>query len=76
MKDLPNMGEKERGIPDDPKPTRLVAPVASEAHLTHTPLPPAPPSHWTSSIWKALHDKWRWGAFLAFAVLISRLSSK
>jgi ubiquitin-conjugating enzyme E2 J2 len=78
MKDLPNMGEKEKGISDSPpKPTLPAAPVKVEGiAIPVFAAPPVAPSNWTTSIWKALHDKWRWGAFLAFAVLISRLSSK
>ena len=69
------MGEKERGIPDQPLSSpKSVPPVTVE--ITSNQSPVLPPSHWTSSLWRAVYDKWRWGAFLAFAVLISRLSSK
>jgi len=78
MKDLPNMGEKERGKPDLPKHHPQVASVQVQTSMSlpTTLPPPMPPPHWMSSIWKAVYDKWRWGAFLAFAVVISRLSSK
>jgi len=71
MKDLPNMGEKERGIGS------LQTAKATAAGPTEITTPtPTVPSHWASSLWRTIYDKWRWGAFLAFAVLISRLSSK
>jgi len=74
MKDLPNMAEKEKGVPDKPAPIKQPAKV--EIVVTSDPAVPLPPSHWASSVWKMLYDKWKWGAFLAVAVLVSRLSSK
>jgi len=75
MKDLPNMGVKERGKSETP-----VAPLNVKAGVQSVAAPdPAtqiPPSHWASSMWKMLYDKWKWGAFLAVAVIVSRLSSK
>lgn len=102
-RELPNMGEKERGIPDEKQPTTsgtsttisssvLVSPANQETlvpTVKDTPNVPDkqiaknPPNAraggtfgtfalgWRNLIW----EKWRWGAVIAIAVLVSRLSS-
>jgi len=75
MKDLPNMGAKERGVPNIPPPKQIQSIPPFKVESGSNAIPATPPSHWTSSLWNVLYDKWRWGAFLAFAVLVSRLSS-
>lgn len=108
LKDLPNMGEKERGKPDEVPATslsvNLSGTITSGARLTSTFTLPTPvqvphpaqnlnggdPSlpkgpatgtnggvlgtwaaGWRNMIW----EKWRWGALIALAVVVSRLSS-
>ena len=79
------MGVKERGKPDVPvpsaaaprtgAPTGTLAPVPAAA--VAAPAAPAPPpvrGNWFESMRQVLWNKWRWGALLALAVLVSRLS--
>ncbi|KAJ7780060.1 UBC-like protein [Mycena maculata] len=83
IRDLPNMGERERGPAAQPPPSTL-APLL--AHVPPTPAPasaadkaPAPVpddvAAWTTSLGKVLWEKWRWGLLIALAVLVSRFSS-
>lgn len=104
MKNLPNMGEKERGKPDVP------ATTSSPANASHTATsfpqlsspsnapgsasaPNSKPTavkpgdkklgtnaQGTMGTWAAgwrnvIWEKWRWGALIALAVVVSRLSS-
>lgn len=97
MKDLPNMGERERGVPPPPSPVvspiitttttsfaaRHPSPVdpAIRPRVVKAPTPPALPIPapvalgWTAALKEAVWNKWRWGVFLAVAVMVSRLSS-
>lgn len=99
MKDLPNMGEQDRGIPP-PKPVTTVkaktnlglgltgrpattpraqpqpAGVPPKPHAVQgRPEDPAPVLGWAASWKQTIWDKWRWGILIAFAVMVSRLSS-
>lgn len=107
MKDLPNMGEKERGKPDEAPATSLSVNVSgtitSGSQLTTTtfsipapvqaphpspklngnpPLPNAPATGrnggvlgtWAAGWRNVIWEKWRWGALIALAVVVSRLS--
>ncbi|KAJ7208762.1 UBC-like protein [Mycena haematopus] len=80
IRDLPNMGERERG-------QSATIPQQSPLYI----LPPSPPASpvspahksgaaehvdaWTTSLGKVLWEKWRWGLFIALAVMVSRFSS-
>lgn len=104
MKDLPNMGERDRGAGDGEvsskalTPSSLAARAVSSAvnrplgmvpnpHSQHqivdparlgganAPEPPAAPLGWAASWKEAAWNKWRWGILIAFAVIVSRLSS-
>ncbi|KAF8527319.1 UBC-like protein [Gautieria morchelliformis] len=110
MKNLPNMGEKERGKPDEaaatPLPVDVKETVTSASRLTsaftlptpgQVPLPapklngnaslpqtPAPAANghghgllgtWAAEWRNVIWEKWRWGALIALAVVVSRLSS-
>ncbi|GJJ11375.1 hypothetical protein Clacol_005607 [Clathrus columnatus] len=95
-KDLPNMGERERGIPDERQRTtpgtEAIVPNSiplgtasqdetlggSDKQIAQNA--PNANAHgafgtfalgWRNLIW----EKWRWGAVIAIAVLVSRLSS-
>jgi len=82
VSDLPNMGEKERGKPDVPaQPVAApraaapsVTPAASGVAAPAAPVPPPIRGNWFESMRQVLWNKWRWGALLALAVLVSRLS--
>lgn len=108
MKDLPNMGERDRGVP--PEPPQTTSPTHSQpqtklfglqsrirrATATPNPNPQQPTSNdsskssgavakgnapdqaplgWTTSWRDAVWNRWRWGILIAFAVIVSRLSS-
>jgi ubiquitin-conjugating enzyme E2 J2 len=89
MKDLPNMGEKERGVSDAiPKPA--VTPVSStyasnETELRRPARRDTVKAHqqgtgdgvhtWASTLRRIVLEKWRWGAFLVIAILVSRYST-
>lgn len=85
MRELPNMGETPKA-----EPSKLLNPTTSSTPVTVDNNPPptnaAIPSSsevkksdptgdvdggWVEMVWQ----KWRWGLFIAFAVLVSRLSS-
>ena len=108
MKDLPNMGERDCGVPSEspqttpPTPSLSQPPSASSQSrirsattiTNSTPQQPAPndvsrssgvvakgsapeqpPLGWATS-WKgAVWDRWRWGILIAFAVIVSRITS-
>jgi len=111
LKNLPNMGEKELGKPDEAPAIPLSANVSANGNVTSDPRltspfttptsaqgphpapklngDPSPPrgpatgtndSHGVLSTWAAglrnvIWEKWRWGALIALAVVVSRLSS-
>ncbi|KAG2071069.1 UBC-like protein [Suillus decipiens] len=115
LRDLPNMGERERGKPDtaatptspmspspfspsisrsttathqlqvcDKRPaTQALAPtttshasdVVNTSSLASTNKPTTTPQGWTGQLRQVLWEKWRWGVLIAFAVIVSRLSS-
>ncbi|KAL1688579.1 UBC-like protein [Schizophyllum commune] len=88
MRDLPNMGEKERGRADKP-PTLPPAPsqsasstaanasssaaqAANAAHPANGAQPAPAPGAWGAALW----EKWRWGVLIVLAVLLSRMSGQ
>lgn len=89
LKDLPNMGQRERGKKSDkhspsgqpPSETSSTIPIpTSSATRTNTPTAgtrgrPTDNTGWGFGLRQALWEKWRWGALIAIAVLVSRLSS-
>lgn len=89
MRDLPNMGESARGKSSDATPSQLPQ-QPTPHHIVEQPRvvltqPAVPPQSatvadgdssdasggWADLIWQ----KWRWGLFIAIAVIVSRLSS-
>ncbi|KAF9499496.1 UBC-like protein [Pleurotus eryngii] len=96
MRDLPNMGEKERGKPLNP-PTNINNPFAppNPSNFNRADLNPRIPGLNTNSIGKSgldksddsnhvswaatwgrvFWEKWRWGAVIVLAVVLSRFSS-
>jgi len=89
LKDLPNMGEKERGKPDVPPEPRtspegaIAAAASTSATSKVAPANPAaaqgpagaPGTGWLDLWRKLIFEKWRWGVLIAVAVIVSRLSS-
>jgi len=117
MKELPNMGERDRGTPSSTAvngntSTPPATSIASQAkaipiapprpNMNHPPQQPlnpsqigsdngtsavasspaaagagepTPPPGWAASWKDAMWNKWRWGILIAFAVMVSRLSS-
>ncbi|KAK7031767.1 UBC-like protein [Favolaschia claudopus] len=80
IRDLPNMGERERGAsatPQQPPPTLYVLPTPiSPVHPADaTVAQAAADAAWTTSLGKVLWEKWRWGLLIALAVMVSRFSS-
>jgi ubiquitin-conjugating enzyme E2 J2 len=87
MKDLPNMGEKERGVSDTaPKPATISStsplhemelrrPARREAVKTHQQGTGDGVHNWASTLRRIVLEKWRWGAFLVIAILVSRYST-
>lgn len=86
MKDLPNMGEKERGASDtssNPTPTptlplnepELRRPARREAVKTHQQGTGDGVHTWASTLRRIVLEKWRWGAFLVIAIIVSRYST-
>ena len=90
MRDLPNMGESVRGkssdrTPSQPPQQSTPPRVVEQPRAAQTPQPVATPTTaeskavveanstggWADVIWQ----KWRWGLFIAVAVIVSRLSS-
>lgn len=88
-RDLPNMGERERGV-------SAAAPPQHQAPQPLYVLPPSPGASsqssatdkaagehggvgvdaaWTASLGKVLWEKWRWGLLIALAVMVSRFSA-
>ncbi|KAJ7811234.1 UBC-like protein [Mycena olivaceomarginata] len=71
-RDLPNMGERERGV----------SAAAPPQHQAPQPLYVLPPhggvgvdAAWTASLGKVLWEKWRWGLLIVLAVMVSRFSA-
>ncbi|KAL1673114.1 UBC-like protein [Schizophyllum commune] len=89
MRDLPNMGEKERGRADKP-PTPPPAPSQSASSTAAQAAPSAPghpanaaqpangaqPAPAPGAWGAALWEKWRWGVLIVLAVLLSRMSGQ
>lgn len=99
MKDLPNMGEKERGKVDKPTPNTATStePISNEPNSRSdsnsvagkngarvakpfTVAGPNANAHeraapWMTTIGRIVWEKWRWGVFMAVAVLVARFSS-
>jgi len=88
MKDLPNMGEKERGISDaSPKPaltpvsplppteTEVRRPARREAVKAYQQGTGDGVHTWASTLRRIVWEKWRWGAFLVIAIVVSRYST-
>lgn len=87
MKDLPNMGEQDRGTATEETTeaadatTRAPAVRASAPTVPKVRTVPTPgavvgqavvaPASWRETIW----ERWRWGIFILLAVLVSRLSN-
>ncbi|KIM38326.1 hypothetical protein M413DRAFT_244583 [Hebeloma cylindrosporum] len=77
MRDLPNMGQKDRGKPDileDAGKGAVVRPNsnADDPARNGAPAAPASPTTWR----QLLYEKWRLCAFIALAVIVSRFSSR
>ncbi|KAJ7498179.1 UBC-like protein [Mycena galericulata] len=82
IRDLPNMGERERGpsAKPQPQPQPPVAPTVPAVSPGDKAAVPGAPSDdaaaaWTTSLGRALWEKWRWGLLIALAVMVSRFSS-
>jgi len=84
MRDLPNMGEKERGKPDITTTSTPVRPEQSPSisntseEITRAPAgpPPAPVPGWMTGWRHFIYEKWRLCAFIALAVMVSRFSGR
>jgi len=82
LRDLPNMGEKERGKPSitltsiQPTIPRDVPKAAEEITRVPTDPPPAPVPGWMTAWRHFVYEKWRLCAFIALAVMVSRISSR
>jgi hypothetical protein len=78
MKDLPNMGEAERGkVPAPPAPVRAAQPTSPSDSPTprDAPVAGAPPLVASSGVVRSwFMDRWRWGVLLVVAVAISRFT--
>ncbi|KAJ7832751.1 UBC-like protein [Mycena olivaceomarginata] len=75
-RDLPNMGERERGVSaaappqhQAPQPLYTSSPRRRAPH--RSPVPPIRPQASTGVLW----EKWRWGLLIALAVMVSRFSA-
>jgi len=90
MVDLPNMGQKERGVPDAPTVTAATnqpQPRTSTPQIPHQVPAPRPPGAladngagrgglgWATTWRDLIWNRWRWGVLLAVAVLVSRLTA-
>jgi ubiquitin-conjugating enzyme E2 J2 len=84
-RDLPNMGEKERGKPDvaststplQPSiPSRDVSMLGEEVTRAGTAPAAAPVPGWMTGWRYFIYEKWRLCAFIALAVMVSRFSSR
>ncbi|KAJ7230359.1 UBC-like protein [Mycena pura] len=83
IRDLPNMGERERGPSvAQPQPQAPVfvfsAPTptaAGDKAAVPTSDATGSATAWTASLGKVLWEKWRWGLLIALAVVVSRFSS-
>ena len=98
MKDLPNMGQKERGKVDGPlneqvSPNATTVPPVPQptSHAKKHPTPekkddvpntgqtpkgrPTDARGWAVGLRQLFWERWRWGALIAIAVLVSRLTS-
>ena len=85
MKDLPNMGEKERGASDAAPKLAAIPLPHHEAELRGSARRGAVKTHqqgtgdgvhtWASALRRIVLEKWRWGAFLVIAIIVSRYST-
>lgn len=83
LRDLPNMGQKECGIPSIPPPPQPIpteqpssnAVIPAENNTTSNGIPVAE-AGWASAVFRLVWEKWRWAALIALAVIVSRVSSK
>jgi len=87
MKDLPSMGEKERGIPDAAAPVTTqsistvpqsivpLVPMAKQGPRAQGMLADNGTLGWAATWRDLIWNKWRWGVLIAIAVLVSRLSA-
>ena len=81
------MGEKERGISDtSSKPTPTLSPLPpNEAEVRRPARREAVKAYqqgtgdgvhnWASTLRRIVLEKWRWGAFLVIAIMVSRYST-
>jgi len=84
MKDLPNMGEKERGpsdtssgpapTPGSPNETEVRRPARREAVKGYQQGTGDGVHTWAVTLRRIVWEKWRWGAFLVLAIVVSRYS--
>lgn len=84
MRDLPNMGERDRGVSETPPPPAsfpsVSAPPAQPAQIAtndvdNDKVAPRKDSESEKRWGRVLWDKWRWGVFIALAVIVSRLTT-
>jgi len=85
MKDLPNMGEKERGVSDTTPKSAPISVSALSCNETEVRRPARREAHqqgtgdgvhtWASTLRRIVLEKWRWGAFLVIAIVVSRYST-
>jgi len=86
LRDLPNMGEKERGVPSKPPSSQTntvttPTPAPTETPSNNASLVPMGnadenPTGWAAAVFQVVWEKWRWGLLIALAVIVSRVSSK
>lgn len=86
-RDVPNMAQKELGVAatSSAQPTPQPATPTSSDKAVSRPANGTNPlgddsatraaASWTASVRQMIWEKWRWGVVLAFAIVVSRLSS-
>jgi ubiquitin-conjugating enzyme E2 J2 len=75
MRDLPNMGEADRGPSTkvnaaSPPVSAASSPAAPSSPQASDGATPGPDASWARYVW----DRWRWGVLILVAVAVSRLS--
>jgi hypothetical protein len=76
MIDLPNMGDpRARQRPPSAPSSSLPTPASGQVKDLVPARDPENTFSWTFGLGQILADKWRWGVFLAIAILISRVST-